>query len=69
MFTPKQKQKIAEQVQRILQELNDDELPKGEIHFILHVDGQSNWSWANIRNQKDKSFDVPDVLIRNITSI
>ena len=50
MFSIKLKQEISEKVQAILQETAHDELPKGEINFILHVDGAESWSWANIRN-------------------
>ncbi len=50
MFSVKQKQLIAEQVQKILKDTNHFELPKGEISFLLHVDGAESWSWADIKN-------------------
>lgn len=65
MFSPKLKQEISEKVQAILQETSHFELPKGEIQFLLHVDGEEDWSWANIRNSSAKSKPVPKVLIGN----
>lgn len=66
MLSTKQKQEISIKVQNILQGIVDDELPKGEIHFILHIDGAEPWSWANIRNMSDKDLNVPFSLVRNI---
>lgn len=68
MLSTKVKQYISKEVQRVLQSIHDDELPNGEIHFILHVDGSEDWSWANIRNESDKDLSVPHNLIRNITA-
>lgn len=39
MFSVRQKREIAEAIQKILRETNHPELPKGEIHFKLHVYG------------------------------
>jgi len=50
MFSVNQKRQISEAVQKILRDTNHPELPKGEIQFLLHVDGAENWSWADIRN-------------------
>ena len=50
MFSIRQKREIAEKVQQILRSTNHPELPKGEISFLLHVDGAESWSWADIRN-------------------
>lgn len=50
MFSVKQKRRIAEEVQRILRETQHPELPPGEIPFLLHVDGATPMSWADIRN-------------------
>lgn len=66
MFSPKLKQQISEKVQAILQETAHDELPKGEIQFLLHVDGEEDWSWANIRNNSAKSKPVPRALIGKV---
>jgi len=44
MFSTEMKHIIAEKVQKILQETHYSELPKGEINFLLHVDGAEIWS-------------------------
>ena len=50
MFSVRQKREIADKIQKILRETNHPELPKGEINFILHVDGKTGDSWASIKN-------------------
>lgn len=50
MFSVRQKQEIADAVQKVLRGTNHPELPPGEIQFQLHVDGAESWSWADIRN-------------------
>lgn len=50
MFSVAQKRDIAEKVQKILRETEHPELPRGEIQFFLHVDGDGASSWADIRN-------------------
>lgn len=65
MFSSKLKQQISEKVQTILQETAHDELPEGEVQFLLHVDGKEGWSWANIRNNSAKGRSVPRTLIGN----
>ena len=50
MFSVQQKRDISNAVQKILQETNHPELPKGEITFNLKVDGAEGWSWAEIKN-------------------
>jgi hypothetical protein len=44
MFSVAQKRQIAEDVEKILRATRHPELPKGEIHFMLHVDGAETWS-------------------------
>ena len=61
MFSVRQKQLIAEQVQKILRETNHPELPKGEIQFKLHVDGAESWSWADIQNNGVYKDNAPSV--------
>lgn len=39
MFSVGLKREIAESVQRILQTVDHDELPGGEVQFLLHIDG------------------------------
>ena len=50
VFSVRQKREISEAVQQILRNTNHPELPTEEIKFLLHVDGASQWSWADIRN-------------------
>lgn len=50
MFSVEQKRKISDAVQKILRDTNHPELPKGEIQFILSVQGEQMWSWAQIQN-------------------
>jgi len=68
MLSTKVKQEIAAKVQEILQSVEDDELPKGEINFLLHVDGAEDWSWANIRNSGRRDIPAPRVLVGNETA-
>ena len=63
------KKELVEVIQTLLQNVNDSELPDGEISFILHVDGAEGWSWANIRNAADKNVEVPDCLVTNLTVV
>lgn len=67
MFSPALKSQISEAVQKILQITGHDELPEGEIQFILHVDGAEGWSWANIRNNGAKYVPVPPNIDRNLS--
>ncbi len=50
MFSIKQKRKISDGIQKILRDTHHPELPKGEIHFHIHVAGAESWSWADIQN-------------------
>jgi len=68
MFSPQQKQEIAAKVQYAIQQTLNDELPVGEVNFILHVDGAEDWSWANIRNNSARDVEVPEVLVRNLST-
>ena len=67
MFSPELKSEIAEKVQQILQETDHPELPDDEIQFLLHVDGEEGWSWANITNNNSKNEEVPRRLLCNWT--
>ena len=60
---------ISNEVQKILQSVSDSELPKGEISFILHIDGAEDWTWANIRNESACDIEVPDALVNNLTYV
>ena len=68
MLSTKNKIALAEAIQAMLQTIKDDELPEGEINFILHIDGKEGWSWANIRNSSHRELPVPSVLIQNLTN-
>lgn len=59
MFSVDEKRKISDLVQLVLRATNHPELPAGEIHFSLHVDGAEGWSWADIKN--NGSVTTPDV--------
>ena len=59
MFSIIQKREISDAVQKILRSTNHPELPKGEITFELHVKGEEDWSWADIKN--NGSVINPDV--------
>jgi len=59
MFSVRQKREIADAVQKILRETNHPELPEGEIQFLLHVQGASFMSWADIQN--NEAIETPEV--------
>jgi hypothetical protein len=69
MFSVRQKQMIADQVQKILRDTNHPELPEGEITFRLHVEGKETWSWADIKNNGawDGTIDNPIGYLHNET--
>lgn len=48
MFSLKEKQHIAAEVEKLLLGLNHPEMPKERPKFRLHVDGAEAWSWADI---------------------
>lgn len=48
MFSRKEKQKIADAVEKVLLEINHPEMPKEKPKFNLHVEGKESWSWADI---------------------
>ena len=48
MFSRKQKNKIAEEVEKLLLSFNHPEMPKEKPRFLLHVEGKEGWSWADI---------------------
>ena len=65
MLSPAVKKEISDFIQEMLQDVDDRELPDGEIKFLLHIDGRTAGSWANIRNESDRHVPAPDNLIRN----
>jgi hypothetical protein len=63
MFSVRQKREISQAVQEILRNTNHPELPEGEIEFHLHVKGEEEWSWADIKN--NGAVKNPDVNLWN----
>ncbi len=59
MFSVRQKQDIADKIQKILRDTNHPELPEGEIQFHIHILGAENWSWADISN--NTAIETPSV--------
>lgn len=49
MFSTKEKQYIAAEIEKLLVSLNHPEMPKVDPSFHLHVDGAEKWSWADIK--------------------
>ena len=48
MFSIKEKIFIANEIEKLLLSLNHPEMPKDKPKFSLHVEGEFNWSWADI---------------------
>ena len=48
MFSMKQKQHIASELEKILLELKHPEMPTSKPMFFLRVEGAQDWSWAEI---------------------
>ncbi len=67
MFSIREKQLIAASVQKILRDTGHPELPKGEISFLLHVDGAERCSWADIQNNGVYENSPPSVNAWNET--
>ena len=49
MFSIKEKQHIAGQIEKLLLGLDHPEMPKEKPVFMLRVEGKENWSWAEIK--------------------
>ena len=50
MFSVGVKREISDKIQKILKDTNHPELPDGEVSFLIRVEGEKSWSWAEIRN-------------------
>lgn len=48
MFSTKEKQQIAKEIEELLLKLDHPEMPKEKPIFTLYVNGKENWSWAKI---------------------
>lgn len=62
MFSIKEKQFIAAEVEKLLLGLNHPEMPKEKPRFQLNVYGSQDWSWAEIEpNWKFNADNPPSV--------
>lgn len=48
MFSMEEKRKIADEIQKLLLDLDHPEMPTEKPSFKLHVNGKEAWSWADI---------------------
>ena len=48
MFSMKEKQFLAAEIEKLLLGLNHPEMPKERPNFKLYVAGKEQWSWADI---------------------
>lgn len=60
MFSVKEKQYIAGQIEKLLLSLNHPEMPKEKPVFLLKVEGKHHtWSWAEIEPNWKFGIDNP----------
>lgn len=59
MFSVKEKQHIAAEVEKLLLALKHPEMPTEKPMFELHVKGKEDWSWADIRPNHTFSASSP----------
>ncbi|HUS50124.1 MAG TPA: hypothetical protein VMZ91_08155 [Candidatus Paceibacterota bacterium] len=59
MFSLKEKQFIAKEIENLLLNLNHPEMPKEKPAFHLRVEGKEDWSWAEIKPNWTFSIDNP----------
>lgn len=57
MFSLKEKQFIASEIEKILLKLDHPEMPKKKPKFILRVDGKEAWSFSEIKPNWSFSID------------
>ena len=48
MFSVKEKQFIAEAVEKAILSLRHPEMPETKPMFKIHIEGKETWSWADI---------------------
>jgi len=66
MFSVKQKQKIAEEIEKLLLSFDHPEMPTEKPVFKIHIDGKESWSWADIEpNWKYDDDNPPGVNLFN----
>lgn len=61
MFSMKEKQFLAAEIEKLLLGLDHPEMPKFNPNFSLHVDGKESWSWADIKPNWTFSVEGPKV--------
>lgn len=61
MFSYKEKQKIAEEIEKLLLSFNHPEMPKEKPEFHLSVKGKESWSWAEIKPNWYYEKELPGV--------
>ena len=72
MFSVKEKQHIADVIEKTLLALNHPEMPKEKPVFKIHIDGTENWSFADIEpnwkyaEKEDKSINPWNEVARNV---
>jgi len=59
MFSFKEKQHIASEVEKLLLSMNHPEMPKEKPRFTLYVNGKELWSWADIKPNWTFDIDNP----------
>ena len=59
MFSIKEKQFIALQVEKLLLSLKHPEMPTEKPMFTLKVEGKETWSWAEIKPNWTFGIDNP----------
>lgn len=59
MFSLREKQFIASEIERLLLSLKHPEMPKEKLQFMLRVDGKEGWSWAEIKPNWTFGIDNP----------
>jgi hypothetical protein len=48
MYSKKEKQHIAQEIETLLLSFNHPEMPTEKPQFKIHIDGKESWSWADI---------------------
>ncbi len=56
MFSVKEKQFLATEIEKLLLSMEHPEMPKNKPNFKLHIEGKENWSWADI--EPNWKFDI-----------
>ena len=59
MFSVKEKQYIANAIEKILLELKHPEMPTEKPDFTLRILGKEEWSWADIKPNWTFGIDNP----------